>query len=158
MVKFFVPGIPRPAGSKNTFKHSRTGNIVVTDSSGKPGREWRAVVKDFAMQQNPGKPLSGPLYLKAWFYFPRPKAHYGTGRNASNLKPSAPSEHTTKPDTTKLLRAVEDCLAGILFKDDCQITRQYAEKIYCIPELSMVPGCRIQLEQLSLEKGHRDDV
>ena len=38
------------------------------------------------------------------FRFVRPKSHYGTGRNAKKLKPSAPPHHTQKPDATKLLR------------------------------------------------------
>jgi Holliday junction resolvase RusA-like endonuclease len=72
--------------------------------------------------------LEGALLLEATFYRPRPASHFGSGRNAGVLKASAPPFPTVRPDTTKLLRAIEDALKGIWYRDDAQIVDQAVRK------------------------------
>lgn len=144
-IEFFVPGIPKPAGSKRVFINKKTGTPIVTDDC-KTGRDWKADVKHFAFQEYQGPPLIGPLRLAVHFYMPRPKYHYGTGRNAGVLKASAPSWHTVKPDRTKLLRAVEDALTGVLWADDAQIVVGDVQKTY--PSLHGNPGARLLVERM----------
>lgn len=74
--------------------------------------------------------LEGPLRVRFDFVFPRPAGHFGTGKNASVLKPSAPPYPAQRPDTTKLVRSAEDALKGILWRDDSQIVSQFATKRY----------------------------
>lgn len=137
--QFFVPGIPRPGGSKSGFpyvkKDGSTG-VRMVDSS-KYVKKWRKTVAIEAEQAMNGEEFSIapigkgiPLRFGCYFIMPRPKGHYGTGRNAGKLKPSAPVNHVIKPDTTKLLRAVEDALTGIMWHDDCQVCNQSAVKRY----------------------------
>ena len=66
-------------------------------------------------------PVTGPLAIGAHFLFPRPKGHYGSGRNAGKLKDSAPEYVTKAPDTDKLMRLLCDAvdIAGIC-EDDAQ--------------------------------------
>jgi crossover junction endodeoxyribonuclease RusA len=61
---------------------------------------------------------------------PRPKGHYGSGKNELTVKNSAPKYPDKKPDCTKLLRALEDALTGILWIDDSQVVRQVVGKSY----------------------------
>lgn len=128
-IEFFVPGIPRPGGSKRAFFNRRTGKAMVVEDC-KTNRDWRATVQLAARDAYSGPPLSGPIALYVVFHLPRPKSHYGTGRNADRLKPSAPRWHATKPDTTKLLRSTEDALTGVIWRDDALIARQTAVKQY----------------------------
>lgn len=74
--------------------------------------------------------LTGPLVIDCVFYMPRPKYHYGTGRNSGKLKPSAPVFHVRKPDTSNLVKFIEDCLNGVCWKDDSQIYQITATKRY----------------------------
>jgi len=74
--------------------------------------------------------FEGPLQVDIQFYLPRPKGHYGTGRNADQLKPSAPVHHTSKPDKDNLEKFVLDCLNGIAFKDDSQVVQSFVTKHY----------------------------
>ena len=73
-------------------------------------------------------------YLQACFWLPRPKGHFGTGKNAGKLKKSAPLYCSTKPDLDKLLRAVCDALwqSGVL-SSDALITKITSEKRYGDP-------------------------
>lgn len=111
------------------------------DASGERGTNWRISVQWAAKEQllagaqafAPGLPLT----LVVDFTMPRPKAHF---RANGTLKPTAPTRHTTKPDTTKLVRAVEDAITGILWHDDAQISLQVAGKIY-----GTTPGATISI-------------
>jgi len=74
--------------------------------------------------------LIGPLEMKCNFYFPRPKNHYGTGRNSGKLKASAPLAHTKKPDIDNLVKFALDCLNGVAWNDDSQVVKIRAMKGY----------------------------
>lgn len=74
--------------------------------------------------------MDGPLRLALTFFRPRPKGHYGTGRNAGVLKDSAPDFPTTKPDGLKLARSVEDALTGVVYLDDALIVEGVQRKRY----------------------------
>lgn len=135
-IRFTVRGKPQPAGSKRAFalkvNGQYTGRAVVTDDN-KKSSDWKADVRAEAVKVAPAHPLTGPLKLRVCFYVARPKGHFGTGRNAEVLKSSAPPFPTSKPDTTKLLRGLEDACTAILWKDDAQIVSQHVYKRYGTP-------------------------
>ena len=74
--------------------------------------------------------MDGPLRLTLTFFRTRPLGHYGTGRNAAQLKDRAPDKPTVRPDTVKLTRAVEDALTGVVWRDDSQVTTHLLKKRY----------------------------
>jgi Holliday junction resolvase RusA-like endonuclease len=74
--------------------------------------------------------FQGPLKVKMLFAMPRPKGHFGTGKNAAKLKPSAPQQHTKKPDLDNLVKFAKDCLNGVAWRDDSQVFELEARKIY----------------------------
>ena len=61
--------------------------------SSKRVKPWRRQVAAAYRDHCFGDMLDGPVSVTVDFYLPRPKSHYGTGRNAGALKPSAPAEH-----------------------------------------------------------------
>ncbi len=141
-LSFVVLGRPQPAGSKKAFAVRRggelTGRVAVVDDA-KHSRSWKHDVAVVARQAVAGAPvLEGPLDLDVVFVVARPKGHYGTGRNLRQIRASAPALPTVKPDVTKLLRAVEDALTGVIYRDDAQIVKQHAEKHYGWPERAEV--------------------
>lgn len=141
-ISFFVPGVPQPGGSKKGFNCARTGRVVVKEDCKKSG-PWRDRVALYARDHHDGDPLSGPLKVIFAFVVPRPKGHFGSGRNAEKLLPWAPAFPTTRPDTTKLIRASEDALKGVLWGDDSQIVRQFGTKDY-----GSRPGLWVTVESL----------
>lgn len=132
VVAFTVLGKAQPAGSKRAFRHPHTGRIMVTDAA-KGSRPWKQQVAG-AGAELVDELLDGPLALEVTFYVARPKGHYGSGRNAAVVRPSAPEFPATRPDVTKLLRGTEDALTGVLWRDDAQIVDQVARKRYGTPE------------------------
>ena len=129
MISFFVPGIPRPGGSKRAFVNRKTGKAIIVEACNK-NPEWRSDCKAFAIGAYSGPPLTGALFLKVFFFMPRPKTHFGTGKNSNTIKPSSPLYPTGKPDCTKLIRALEDALTGVVWRDDAQIVSQNIQKRY----------------------------
>ena len=125
-ISFSVDGKAIPQGSKSGF--IRGGRVIMRESS-KYHKPWRKKVANEAKQAMIDTPrLEGAISLEVDFYFARPKAHYGTGRNASTLKASAPVDHLQAPDLDKLVRSINDSLTGICFEDDSQVTSISANK------------------------------
>src|SRR5437867_2655341 len=73
--------------------------------------------------------IDDAVSLDVTFYRPRPKNHYGS----KGLRPSAPDYPTTKPDRGKTLRAVEDALTGVVWRDDAQVCDGPVRKRYGEP-------------------------
>lgn len=125
----FVHGEPKAQPRVRAF--ARNGRAGVYDPGTAEG--WKSLiaaeVKDLA-----GRCITQAVDLHLEFYFPRPKSHFGSGRNSNRLKTSAPSLHVKKPDLDNLEKAVKDALSeksGIgLWKDDCQVVRVVKSKHY----------------------------
>lgn len=145
-IEFFVPGQSRPAGSKSAFRDRITGQIHVTHANPKT-KAWMDSVKWHALK-NVGRMVlwTNPICLKLTFLRQRPGGHYGTGGNAGVLKGSAPLHNTKVPDLTKLTRAVEDALTGVIWKDDSQVIAQRTNKRYCRGK--EIPGVHITVEPI----------
>ena len=143
-IQFWIPGIPATAGSKTPFiyKDKKSGkNRVAMAPANKKQKPWMSDVKAFAIDAYQGNPITGPVVLFIDFCLPRPKSHFGTGRNAEKLKDSAPKYPAGTPDLTKLTRAVEDALRGIIWRDDSQVVSQGINKNY-----DSKPGAMVCIE------------
>jgi Holliday junction resolvase RusA-like endonuclease len=140
IASFEVPGDPAPGGSKRAFRRGR--RIVVTDDC-KRNKAWRATVALYARAAFRRPASRNPLRVTATFFIRRPRSHYGTGRNASVVRASAPPMPTSKPDATKLWRSTEDALTGIIWVDDAQIVEQTVAKQYAATPGAMIKVCEV---------------
>lgn len=131
-IEFTVLGRPQPAGSKRAFPR-KGGGVIVTDDNPR-ARSWQQEIRIVAVEAMDGEIIDGPVELFCRFVLARPAGHFGTGRNAGSVRLSAPRYPIVKPDITKLIRAVEDALSGIVYRDDAQIVNQRAFKAYGTPE------------------------
>jgi len=139
MIEFQVYSRPATQGSKKLVGIYSRGQPVfkggrpltrIADDNPKLG-EWRQQVAYAARQVFSGELITGPVELRLTFARPRPQGHLHAGRkNAGEVKASAPEFPTTKPDLTKLTRAVEDALTGVVWKDDSQIVEQHIRKVF----------------------------
>lgn len=157
-ITFFVPGIPRPSGSKQSFvpidkktgqpyRSKKNGRIVVnTVDDSKHGKVWKSIVSSVALTIRPVPTLTQALAVTMIFYMPRPKDHFHTSKaRMGQLKDDAPEYHTSKPDATKLVRGTEDALTSIIWRDDAQIVVQKNAKFY---EDGRGPGCEITISEV----------
>ena len=103
--------------------------------------EWRETVA-ITVGSAVDKPLEGPVGLALAFFFPRPKSHYGTGKNSAMLKGSAPTVHAQKPDIDNVIKSTLDAMNGVAYQDDKQVIQVRAEKRWALrPEQSGAAIC-----------------
>lgn len=141
---FEVSGDPKGAGSKDAIPLGRWTNgpggkyfkailrdngvpiVNVVDTSDKTGGpEWRAAIQAacMGMLSAAHELVDAPVAVRVTFFHPGPQGRYGTGRNAGVLKDSADRLpfRSELADGTKLARALEDALNGILWTDDRRV-------------------------------------
>lgn len=147
VVEFFVPGLPIPGGSKKAFVNRHTGRANIVDDTGQRGKHWRSDVKKFASEAYQGPLLDVPLAVVMEFVMPRPKGHFGSGRNAQQIKPAAPRWPTSPPDVLKLARAAEDAITGVVWSDDSRTVSLRLIKRYVGPD-DRGPGLRVKIEEM----------
>lgn len=148
-----VHGTPGPQGSKN---RNAAGALYESSAKVKP---WREAVKSAALDalayDEVWQPIREAVLLAVVFTMPRPKGHFGSGRNAGVVKPSAPAFPVGKPDTDKLLRSTQDALkdAGVLL-DDSVVTDVSAAKRYVLtgPDTLSHPGAVVRVWRLNAFK------
>jgi len=136
MIKFLVPGKPATKGSTRSFAHAKTGSIV-TMAANPRTKTWQAAVAYHAMQAGVKRAPKGvAVSVGACFVFTRPASHFGTGRNAAQLKLSAPQWPVTRAcgDVDKLLRCLLDGLDSVAYEDDSQVCMTVASKRYQVGE------------------------
>lgn len=87
-------------------------------------------------------PAGVPLEVVCRFVFARPAGHYGTGRNATTVKPrhlgARPGKggnknaegRRTGGDEDNLSKLAKDALSGVAYADDGQIARSIVEKLF----------------------------
>lgn len=130
-VRFTVYAKAEPQGSAKGFVVN--GRAIVTSDNGKM-RSYRAEVTREARahlaELGIAEPLAGkhvPVAFEMRCFFRRP--------------PSVPKRRThmvVKPDLSKLLRATEDAMIGILYADDSQIVEEHIRKDYAADGIERV--------------------
>lgn len=123
-----VVGIPAPQGSKKSIGNNR----FVETSKKLPA--WRKAVKEAALEvMATEQKIEGPVFLDVTFFMPRPKT-------VDRAYP------TVTPDSSKLLRAVEDSLtdAGVWI-DDSYVISTHLLKVYADER---EPGCELTITAL----------
>ena len=131
-VSFFVPGTPRPQGSKDYRGHRGGKPILVESSTGL--KAWRDAVGWVARSAMKTPPPAGPVALVSHFVLPPPKSSRDGDVMLHAIRP---------PDSDKLQRAVMDALTGACYLDDAQVVDQRATKRYGQPA-----GCHITVTAL----------
>tara|TARA_R100001530_G_scaffold41371_2_gene31661 strand:- start:1352 stop:1795 length:444 start_codon:yes stop_codon:yes gene_type:complete len=130
-----VPGVPK---AQIRHRHTRSGHTY--DPSAKDKKDFINKLKAYTNENvyPLDKPLTGHITLMITFKFPWPKKWYRTGKYAGLLKDNHPIVHTKKPDIDNLVKFVMDVGNGELWKDDCQIYRVQAKKIYSLTPETLI--------------------
>lgn len=132
-ISFIVHGKQGTAGSKKAFafvgKDGRPrATLAPATEKQKP---FMAAVASKAAEAAEGRYWRHEaLHLDVVIVRARPRSHFGSGRNADTVKSSAPSRPTSKPDSLKICRAIEDAMSGVVYHDDSQICSHQISKMY----------------------------
>lgn len=124
--EMWAPGKPAVAGSKTVVPTAQGPRVLDggSNSAREHRRHWRATLQQIAVDEmGVQSPFDGPIACSFMFFMPVPKSM------AKRLHYVA--QPTKRPDLTKLVRAAEDALSGIVWVDDSQVvacshTKRYA--------------------------------
>lgn len=135
-IEFTVYGKPATAGSKRAIPYQKKadkggglGVRVIHDN--KRFKSFAAEIKEAAIDAAQGIAFfDGPVHLMVRIHRVRPKNHFGSGRNSGEYSANATAYPTTKPDALKVVRAIEDALTGIIWRDDSQVVAHDLAKVW----------------------------
>lgn len=139
-LSFRVYGLAQPKGSMRAIRVKGMKFPIVTDSN-RNCRSWQQLVAEGANRAIGGLNdadrgvLVAGVRLSLAFYLARPKALMRRG---------VPVAHLKKPDLSKLIRAVEDALTGVVYIDDSQVVELLAMKQYA--DVDDAPHVDIRVE------------
>lgn len=125
-IRFLVPAVPVPLPrQRHRIVTTGTGKQFVANYTPRDSAvvAFKATARLACEQAYRGEPLEGPLRLDAVFVMPRP------GYLCWKRKPMPRVPHGIMPDTSNLLKALEDALNGTLWKDDAQVAEVHAYKV-----------------------------
>ncbi len=114
-----------PQGSKTGFVVG--GRVRLVEQANRPTKtrkagalkRWRASIAEQARVAMGGRPpWQAHCRLSCEFVFARPASHWTT---TGKLRKGAP-DFPGVPDLSKLVRAVEDALTGIVYRDDSLVS------------------------------------
>jgi Holliday junction resolvase RusA-like endonuclease len=121
---FTVLGYAVPEGSTRAFHIKKTNRTITTHQNQKSLEAWRNRVATEAQRALEAAPWTmdgtSAYGIEVMFLYPRPES----------VKWWKRKHFTIKPDADKLLRAVNDALTGILWRDDSQVVRCVVLKDY----------------------------
>lgn len=157
-----IPGEPYTKGSLKCIGARGKVKHQLVEQLGAPATDWRTTVAYWAKRawlayEKPDK--GQPIGAEITFTLPRPKGHYGTGRNSGALKSSAPAHpvsHSTG-DIDKLLRLILDALQDTnVLPDDCAVVELNSRKAYpttqrTVGDVLAYPGVVIRLYPIEEE-------
>lgn len=125
-LEFTVIGCPKPQQRPRIASRGKFSKMY------SPSSEWKQqVIVASSKLAEQGNYYDQAINVCIYYYFDRPKAHYGTGKNSDNIKSSALEHHIKKPDLDNLNKAVLDAMTDAkLLKDDSIITHINAIKKY----------------------------
>lgn len=148
MITIDVRGVPAPKGSDHAFYRPGMKRAVLIPDNSTKQRTWARAVRAAAIEalgeRTEAVFVRCCLVVEVVCFMPRPKGHWGTGKNAGRILSSAPPAPLSKPDGDKLLRTTWDALTGIAFDDDSRIVDGIIRKRWAEPGRE---GARITVEE-----------
>lgn len=142
----FVSGEPKAQPRPKARVVSGRAFIYTPDSA----EDWKEAIRR-ELKVRKVKPTDDIWSVEIIFLMPRPKSHYGTGKNSTKLKDDAPFYHEGRPDFDNLAKAVADAMTATeahpygYWTDDSKIVSCSILKVYSWKEM---PGAIVNLTKL----------
>ena len=124
MVTFKVDA--NPVG-KQRARYVKRGNFVQTYTPEKT-RTYETLIRDAAIEaMGASEPLETPVSLYLYIRVPIPKSCTKKRLEAIDNGSEQPMK---KPDSSNVLKSVEDAMNGVVYMDDCQIINHHMTRVY----------------------------
>lgn len=158
VIEFSVRGAPVQQGSKTgrIIGKGKQARVILIENANKANKShpsgrldrWReriAKVAAYQMQETGTELMDRSVELSCEFVLPRSPSHYT--KASKRLTTSAPSDPMF-PDLSKLVRAVEDAMTGIVYRDDGLIVQYGTMRKRYADRLDAVGGVFVKVRAL----------
>ena len=132
-VRIFGEPVAQGRARARVFQHAGAPRVSLYDPA--TSRDWKRTVLAQVLPSKPAAPVEGALVMHLTFLLPRPKS-----------LPKRERHPVRRPDLSNFLKAIEDALAGVVYRDDAQIVRLHVEKRY-----DPAPGVQIVIERVVVD-------
>ena len=129
MIEFTIRGKP-----KALKRHRVARNGRMYDPSYKDKKNMWLQIARF----KPKTPFKGDIMLQVVFTIPYPKKYYRTGKFKHLLKDNVPEYVVTRADLDNYCKYIMDVLQPNFYKDDSQVVKLQAEKVYGKPRTEII--------------------
>lgn len=133
-MRYIIPGDPIPwKAHKGYGKRSYSPNYPQ-----KKAAEWEIFIQHSELERGlkqPLPPLEDPVRIDFVFEMPIPKSKK---KLAKRVRDGEEIPHATRPDLTNLKKFSEDCLTGVVIKDDNINVEGYSKKIYSLEPKTII--------------------
>ena len=129
MKPFAIYGMPVPLNRPRAF---RKGNSIGMYDGQKKIKDMYRGQMEMNFNQTP---FSVPIHLDLTFHFPIPK---GTSRVRTREMLDGRLVPMKRPDLDNLVKFILDCMNGIVFDDDSQVTDFHAKKIFGLEPMTII--------------------
>lgn len=138
-ITFFIPGEPVAKGRARSFVR----NGVISHYTPQKTSSYEKLVAKIASVKMAGKKLLlTPVSMKIIACFKIPESWSKKKQKLAQEGKILPAK---KPDIDNCLKAVNDSLNGIVWKDDCQVVECFMKKIF-----SMEPGVQVTISDVTV--------
>lgn len=138
----FIPGTPTARAEKRVTFKTKDGRVINRLADQPKQASYKSYFREFIATRKPAQLLDGPLALTIWVYRDRPKS-----------LPKRVAFPVTRPDWTNYAKLAEDCLTGLVIRDDALVVSAKVEKRFCGPE-----GPGVWVEVREVEQARRSHV
>ena len=136
-IQFTIPGTPV---AKARPRVTRSGHAYTPKKTADYEMRVKICVMQLMAVQRL-RPTTEAVRLTVQAFFPIP-ASWTKAKKEKAL--NGDLKHTTKPDLSNIVKAVEDAMNGIVYKDDSQIS-----EIVCVKRYSMSPKVDLTVEVIN---------
>ena len=125
--------VPGPPIAKKRPRFARKGRFVQTYNcqETEEGRWLTLFISELRKSLKEDFPIIGkgaPVFLSCDFIMPMPTSM--PKRKQRAIAAGEKEWHTKKPDSDNCLKFVKDCLNNVMWNDDSQVVRTFAQKFY----------------------------
>lgn len=157
-IEFSARGAPVPQGSKTgrIIGKGKDARVILIENANKANKShksgrlnrWRELIGECAnwqMRERRFEMMDRAVELSCEFVIPRSDSHYT--KVTRRLTASAPT-FPSLPDLSKLVRAVEDAMTGIVYRDDGLIVQYGTMRKRYADRLDAVGGVFVKVRAL----------